>query len=81
MWEGEHRLRSALRERYLASRWHPPAGQAPRTYDPAMIRWLRAKLRRRTSRSDPEGVRRARGDSDRDNWKLWKLRTPPVPRR
>jgi hypothetical protein len=52
-----------------------------------MIRWLRTKLRlrekptRRRNRSDPETIRRAHDDSDRENWKLWKLRTPPTPRR
>jgi hypothetical protein len=46
-----------------------------------MIRWLRAKLALRKSRADPESLRRARGDVDRDNWKLWKQRTPPTPRR
>jgi len=45
-----------------------------------MIRWMRERLARRSS-ADPEASRRARSDADRDNWKLWKQRTPPTPRR
>jgi hypothetical protein len=46
-----------------------------------MIRWLRSKLRRRAPKLDPETRRRVHDDTERANWKLWKDRTPPLPRR
>jgi hypothetical protein len=46
-----------------------------------MLRWMREKLARRSPATDPETARRARDDADRDNWKLWKQRIPPTPKK